>query len=281
MKKRILGKTNEQLSVIGFGGIIVMNESQESSNNFVAEAIDKGINYFDIAPTYGNAQERFGPALQSYRDNCFLACKTAERDAKTSNEELHNSLKLLQTDHIDLYQLHGISSIEEVEKIFAPGGAMETFINAKEAGLVRYLGFSAHSEAAALMMLDKFDFDTVLFPVSIVCWLDNNFGSKIIPKARERDMGILALKSLAKRPWNENETHTWNKCWYKPIDEKSEAEAALRFTFSKPVTAAVAPGHIELFRLACDQIEKLGDSIDDELIECNQLPGSAQLFDSP
>ena len=280
MKKRKLGKTNEQLSVIGFGGIIVMNETQENSNNFVAEAVDKGINYFDIAPTYGNAQERLGPALKSYRNNCFLACKTAERDANTSNEELHNSLKLLQTDHIDLYQFHGISSIEEVERIFAPGGAMETFIKAKEAGLVRYLGFSAHSEAAALMMLDKFDFDTVLFPVSIVCWLDNNFGSKIIPKARERDMGILALKSLAKRPWNENETHTWNKCWYKPIDEESEAAAALRFTLSKPVTAVVSPGHIELFRLACDQIEKLGDSIDDELIECNQLPGSAQLFDT-
>jgi predicted aldo/keto reductase-like oxidoreductase len=168
MKKRTLGRTNELLSVIGFGGIIVMNETQENANNFVAEAIDRNINYFDIAPTYGNAQERLGPALKPYRDKCFLACKTAERDAKSSEKELYESLDFLKTDHFDLYQFHAICSVEEVEKIFASDGAMETFIKAKEKRLVKYLGFSAHSEEAALLMLDKYDFDTVLFPVSLV-----------------------------------------------------------------------------------------------------------------
>ena len=280
MKKRKLGKTNENLSVIGFGGIVVMNVSQENANDYVAEAVDKGINYFDVAPTYGNAQERLGPALKPYRNSSFLACKTAERDANSAEKELHNSLKLLQTDHIDLYQFHSASTVEDVEKIFAPGGAMETFVKAKEAGLVRYLGFSSHSETAALMMLKKFDFDTILFPISLVCWPNNNFGAKIIQKACERNMGILALKSMSKRPWNENEKHKWGKCWYKPIDEKCEAKEALRFTLSKPVTAAIPPGH-ELFRMACEQIEVLGNSIDDELIESNKISGSVALFDSP
>ena len=278
MKKRILGKTNRQLSVIGFGGIIVMNESQKDSNNFVAEAIDNDINYFDVAPTYGNAQERLGPALKPYRDNCFLACKTAERDAAPSEKELYESLNFLKTDHFDLYQFHGISSIEEVEKIFAVDGAMETFIKAKEKGLVKYLGFSAHSEDAALMMLDNYDFDTVLFPVSLACWNDNHFSEKIIKKAKERNMGVLALKSLAKRQWEENEEKKWNKCWYKPIEKADEAKTALQFTLSKPVTAAIPPGHIELFRLACDQVEKLGDEIDQELTEYGQIPSSGQLF---
>jgi len=280
MKKRKLGKTEENLSVIGFGGIIVMNESQKSSNNFVAEAVDNGINYFDVAPTYGNAQERLGPALKPYRNTCFLACKTVERSAKTASEELHNSLRLLNTDYIDLYQFHSVSTIEDVEKIFAPGGAIETFVKAKDAGLVRYLGFSAHSETAALMMLEKFDFDTVLFPISIACWQNNHFGGKIIEKAQEKGLGILALKTLAKRPWNEGETHVWEKCWYKPIDKKSEVAAALQFTLSKPVTAAVSPGHFELFKMACEQVEKLGDSIDDQFTECEQVAGSAPLFDS-
>ena len=278
MKKRTLGRTNEQLSVIGFGGIIVMNETQENANNFVAEAIDRNINYFDIAPTYGNAQERLGPALKPYRDKCFLACKTAERDAKSSEKELYGSLDFLKTDHFDLYQFHGISSTEEVEKIFASDGAMETFIKAKEKGLVKHLGFSAHSEEAALLMLDKYDFDTVLFPVSLACWQNNHFGEKIIKKARERNMGVLALKSLAKRNWEENETKKWNKCWYKPIDDADEAMSALRFTLSQPVTATVPPGHIELFRLACEQVEKLGDKIDKELTEFDFIPGSAPIL---
>ncbi|MHB8971565.1 MAG: aldo/keto reductase [Pirellulaceae bacterium] len=117
--------------------------------NFVAEAVDRGVNYFDVAPYYGNAQERLGPALQSYREKCFLACKTLERDAAGAAKELQRSLKLLKTDYFDLYQLHALMDVDEVEEAFGPGGAMETILKAQQDGKVRYIGFSAHSEEAA------------------------------------------------------------------------------------------------------------------------------------
>ena len=147
--QRRYGRAEEMISMIGFGGIVVKDVTPNDASNYVSEAIDRGINYFDVAPTYGNAQERLGPSLKPYRDKCFLACKTTKRDAKGAAEELAESFRLLQTDHFDLYQLHAITTLEEVEQVFAKDGAMETFLKAKEQGKVRYLGFSAHSEEAA------------------------------------------------------------------------------------------------------------------------------------
>src|ERR1700742_5356562 len=104
--RRPLGKTGEHLSIIGFGGIVVMDEDPTQASNIVAEAVDRGVNYFDVAPSYGDAQERLGPALAPYRKNCFLACKTEGRKRDDSRAQLENSLKLLKTDHVDLYQFH-------------------------------------------------------------------------------------------------------------------------------------------------------------------------------
>ena len=169
--RRPFGRAKEELSIIGFGGITVKDVTPEEAARYVAEAVDSGINYFDVAPTYGNAQERLGPALKPYRPKCFLACKTTERSAAGSAKELEESLKLLQTDHVDLYQLHAITTLEDVDQAFAKGGAMETFQKAKRDGKVRYIGFSAHSEEAAHAALDRFDFDSILFPFGFPTWI--------------------------------------------------------------------------------------------------------------
>ena len=108
------GRHNEELSIIGFGGITVTEVTLKEATSFVAEAVDRGINYFDVAPTYGNAQERLGPALEPYRQRCFLACKTTQRDAAGSAKELEQSLKMLQTDHVDLYQFHALTKLPGV-----------------------------------------------------------------------------------------------------------------------------------------------------------------------
>ncbi len=126
LPKRQYGRTKENLSIIGFGGMVVKDVTLKEAANFVAKAIDRGVNYFDVAPYYGNAQQRLGPALKPYRQDCFLACKTLERDAAGAAKELRQTLKLLKTDHLDLYQLHALSDVEEVEQAFGPGGAMET-----------------------------------------------------------------------------------------------------------------------------------------------------------
>lgn len=118
MEKRILGKTDEKLSIVGFGGIIVMNESARDSARYVSEAIDRGINYFDVAPEYGNAQEILGPALKPYRKSVFLSCKTLMRSKREAKVELIDSLRKLETDYFDLYQLHAVNTLEEVDQIF-------------------------------------------------------------------------------------------------------------------------------------------------------------------
>ena len=259
MDKRAYGKTGEMLSVVGFGGIVLMNETPESARELVAQAIDRGINYFDVAPSYGNAQERLGPALEPYRGSVFLACKTEKRTAQEARAELHQSLDYLRTDHVDLYQLHAVTTLAEVEQILGPGGAMETFVEAREKGLVRYLGFSAHSEEAALALMDGFDFDSLLFPFNWVCWHQGQFGPQVLERAQKNGVARLALKSLAKRKWHEGEREAsrWPKCWYAPVDSAEEAALALRFTLSKPITAAVSPSHAGLLWWACDAAEQL------------------------
>jgi aryl-alcohol dehydrogenase-like predicted oxidoreductase len=255
MERREFGKTGEKVSVVGFGGIICMNEEPTEAKKLVSQAVDRGITYFDVAPSYGNAEERLGPALAPYRKKVFLACKTGKRTAAESETELEHSLARLKTDHVDLYQHHAVTTLDDVETIMGPGGAMETFVKARAAGRVRFLGFSAHTEEAALALMDRFAFDSVLFPVNWTCWLASGFGEKVLHKAEKKGMARLALKTLAKRTWAEGEEKAWPKCWYKPVDTYEEATRAVRFTLSKPVTAAVSPGHAQLLWWMCDAAE--------------------------
>jgi aryl-alcohol dehydrogenase-like predicted oxidoreductase len=252
--KRALGKTGEKLSMIGFGGIVVMNEDTGAASNIVAEAVDRGINYFDIAPSYGNAQERLGPALAPYRKNVFLACKTEGRTRDESRKQLEESLRLLKTDHVDLYQFHALTKMKELDTVLGPGGAMETMEAAKKEGKIRYIGFSVHSQETALAALDRYNFDTILFPVNWVLFTQAEFGPKILKRAQEKQMGILALKSMAKTVWpaDQKENHPEPKCWYQPAAFPDEASLGLRWTLGHPITAAIPPGDERYFRLAMD-----------------------------
>ena len=248
LEKRSLGKTGERLSVIGFGGIVVRDATPEQASARVKQAIDYGVNYFDVAPTYGNAEEMLGPALEPYRKDVFLACKSNKRTGDDARRELEESLTRMRTDHFDLYQLHAVTSMEDVDTIFSKGGAMEAFLQAREEGLVRYLGFSAHSVEAAMALMERFDFDTILFPFNFATWYAGNFGPQVMETARQKEMGILALKAMAYRPWPEGMERTVEKAWYQPLPE-DQANKGLRFTLSHPVTSAIPPGDENLFAL--------------------------------
>lgn len=256
MFKRTLGRTGAELSVVGFGGIICMNAEPSDCSYAVSQAVERGINYFDVAPSYGNAEERLGPALKPYRQNVFLACKTGKRTKDEAWAELRASLAHLQTDYLDLYQLHAVTTLEEVDIITGPGGALETFIEARQQGIVRWLGFSAHSEEAAIALMNRFNFDTILFPWNWVIWYKGHFGAQALATAQAKGLGRLALKSLAQRKWRDGEEHTWNKVWYHPADTVEEAELALRFTLSKPITAITSPSHVEFLWWACDAADR-------------------------
>ncbi|MBI5086622.1 MAG: aldo/keto reductase, partial [Acidobacteria bacterium] len=214
-------KDGIELSTIGFGGIVLMGMDQPEANSYLARAWDRGINYYDVAPSYGNgeAEIKLGPALEPYRKNAFLACKTGKRDAAGAQEELERSLKRLRTDHFDLYQFHAVASMDDVKKILAPGGAAEVFLKAKKEGKTRYVGFSAHNPEAALALLDAFPADSVLFPVNFACWQTGSFGQQILEKAKQKGAARLALKGMAYRPWPQDlprKDRKYQKCWYEP-----------------------------------------------------------------
>ena len=250
LERRALGKTGEKLSVIGFGGIVVMNATTEQAAERVRAAVEAGVNYFDVAPSYGNAEDMLGPALEPHRKGVFLACKTQGRTKDAANAELESSLRKMRTDHFDLYQHHAVTKKADALKILGPGGAMEAFAAAKKAGKVRFVGFSAHSVEAATALMDGYAFDTILFPVNYATWHAGGFGPQVLAKAKEKGMGILCLKAMAKGPWSEGAQKRYAKCWYEPLDTPEDAAMGLRFTLSHPVTAAVPPGDETLFAMA-------------------------------
>ncbi len=254
---RRLYKNGIDLSIIAFGGIVVCGLPQEKASRRVAEAYDRGVNYFDCAPSYfdGEAEIKLGEALRPYRSKIFLAEKTMSRDAKGSREELEHTLQRFHTDHVDLYQFHAVTSTEDVDKILAPGGAAETFFAARKEGKVRHLGFSAHNAPAALRLMDALELDSVMFPVNVNAWENGGFGPQILDKAKAKGMARMALKALAFGKWPPNMKESdrkYPKCWYQPIDDREMARLALRFTLNQEITAAVPPGDERIFDLALE-----------------------------
>jgi aryl-alcohol dehydrogenase-like predicted oxidoreductase len=247
-----------QLSLIGLGGMTILGTQQSEVNRFVAEAFERGVNYCDVAPRYGNgeAELKLGVTLRSHRKKTFLACKTEKRSAAEAQIELDRSLKRLQTDHFDLYQFHAVQSAQEVDQILGTGGAAEVFLRARKEGKVRYLGVSAHSVEAAFSLMDRFRLDSILFPVNYVCYAQGNFGPQVLRRAREMGVARMALKAFAY-------SKTWAghpDAFYRPIEDPALARQSLRFTLGEDVTAALPPGAMEapadlnahLYRLALD-----------------------------
>ncbi len=252
IERRSLGKTGERVSILGFGGFTLSGLTQEDANHLVDKVIARGVNYFDVAPSYGNAEQRLGPALKGKREGVFLACKTLQRTAEGAKKEFQASLDRLYTDHFDLYQLHSVNTDEDIAKLTAPGGALEYIRRAKEKGMCRFIGFSSHSEEAALKLLDLYPFDTVLFPVNWVALLNGGFGKALLKKAEEKGAARLAIKAMAQAAWAAGEEKKFPNCWYHPVEDPALARLALRFTLSQPVTAAIPPADHRFYDLALD-----------------------------
>jgi len=253
MERRALGKTGRKLSIIGFGGLLLKNSTPAQAADWVRTAVEVGVNYFDVAPSYGNSEERLGPALEPYRAEVFLACKTTQRRRAEAEAELNRSLSRLRTDYFDLYQLHAVTKLEDVETVLGPGGAIEAFEAARRAGKIRLIGFSAHSVEAALALMERYAFDTILFPVNYATWHAGHFGPQVLEAAKKKKVGILALKAMAKRPWPKGADRTaFPNCWYEPMSDSEEALMGLRFTLSHPVTAAVTPASPTCLKLALE-----------------------------
>lgn len=270
MQYHILGNTGIPLSAIAYGGIVSAGLydgvqypalSQEASDRFVAYAIERGVTYFDVAPSYGNAQLQLGNSLRPYRDKVSLACKTSKRDKRSALSEIDESLKLLHTGHFDVFQIHGVSSMEDVERAFGSKGIMEILPMLKDLGVIRHIGFSAHSEEAALAMIERYDFETVLFPFNWFLHMEYGMGERLLRKAKSRGMGVLAMKAFIERKWDSPEERTasaFPKSWCKPIDVEDEAfgVAAMKYALSLGVDTLIPPGNFESFSFAVEHIDQ-------------------------
>ena len=247
LPRRPYGKSGEQLSIVGFPGFALKKLEMDRVKRVVAESIERGVNYFDVAPLYGDAEERLGPALEPYRKNVFLACKTDARDRAGAAADLKRSFERLRTKHFDLYQLHYITDVKkDVDVAFGKGGAMEVLIEAKKAGVVKHLGFSAHSVEAALAAMDRYDFDSALVPINYGCMLKGHFGPQIIEAAGKKNVALMAIKPIARQRWPKDapQRKKYHRCWYQPITDPAEAALSLRYTLSQPVVSAIPPADI-------------------------------------
>ncbi len=254
LPRRALGKTGIHLPVIGFSGIVARDNTPEAVARVVAESLDMGIDFFDIAASYGNSEEMLAPVLRPRRKDIILATKTRERTREAAAVEFERSCEILGTDYFDMYLVHGIQHVDrDVDAAFAKDGVMDYVLEKKRAGQIRFLGFSSHSTESALAALDRHDFDFFYFPISYVPYLKADFGPSVLAKAREKGIPCISLKSLARQRLPEGAPRPENcaKCWYEPIEELEEAALAMRWALSLPgVVSVLPPGEERLYRLA-------------------------------
>lgn len=248
MERRRLGRTGHESSVVTLGTAAIGRVDQAVADRAVQAALDAGVNHVDVAPTYGDAELRLQPWMPRIRDRIFLGCKTRERSRDAAKAELHRSLGRLATDRLDLYQLHAVSKLADLDACTGSGGALEALLEARAEGLVRWLGITGHTHDAPrthLEALRRFDFDTVMFPLNFVLWADPAYrrdAEALLDACRQRDVGVHVIKAVAKDPWGDRQkTHT---TWYEPFTDPETIDQAVAFVLSQPITTLCSAGDV-------------------------------------
>ena len=228
MEKRRLGKTGHMSSILTLGGAALGTITQAEADAAITMAMEHGINHIDVAPSYGEAELRIGPWMPEHRNDFFLGCKTTERDKAGAWESIKRSLDRLQVSYFDLFQFHGVDDLDTLDTILNPGGALEAVLEAKQQGLIKYTGITGHRPNVYVEALKRFDFDTVLFPLSRVHAAhfneDNDF-RPLLDLAKQKDVGLITIKAISKRVWpsTDRSYHTW----YEPFDSQEDIERSL------------------------------------------------------
>jgi len=247
LPKRKLGRTNQYVTMLGTGGYHVGWTTERDAQEVIEAALEGGVRFFDTAESYadGTSETRYGKYLTpKYRDLIFLMSKSTGKDAKTVKEHLEGTLRRLKTDHLDLYQVHAISTPEDVDNRIQLG-VLDVLLKAKEDGKIKYLGFTGHQNPFAhARMLERTKesdiFDTVLMPVNVLDQTYFSFTENIMPKALDRNMGILAIKSLADgRFFAKKEQAGWTTD--DPIiPNYLSIKEAMHFVWSLPVSVLIS-----------------------------------------
>ncbi|HTX52767.1 MAG TPA: aldo/keto reductase [Candidatus Baltobacteraceae bacterium] len=260
MERRRLGRTGHESTVVALGTAGIGRVDQPTADVAIQLILDHGINHIDVAPSYGEAELRLQPWMARIRSRVFLGCKTKQRTKEAAKAELRRSLERLGTDRFDLYQLHAVCKSHELDEVTAKGGALEALIEARDEGLVRWLGITGHSHDAPrthLEALRRFSFDTVMFPLNFVLWADPRYradASKLLETCRKNDVGIQIIKTIAKDPWGDH-PKTYST-WYEPHTDQKVIDQAVSFVLSQPVSTLTSVGDVTLLPKVIDAAER-------------------------
>jgi aryl-alcohol dehydrogenase-like predicted oxidoreductase len=266
VEQRRLGRTGHQSSVLIYGAAALAEVDQDTADASIQLALDAGINHFDVAASYGQAELRLGPWMGRIRDRIFLATKTGLRDRDEAWAQINRSLERLQTDRLDLIQVHAVGDTEELDLVTRPGGALEAVVRAKEEGLAAAVGITGHGHQAPathLEALRRFPFDTVLSPLNWVLGQDRTYLADyqaLVAEIRAQDAGLMIIKAASRRNWPEPVEHRY-ATWYEPFDDQMRIDAAVAWVLSHPeVTGIATPGDVRLLPLVIEAERRLPEA---------------------
>jgi aryl-alcohol dehydrogenase-like predicted oxidoreductase len=233
------GRTGHASTRLVFGAAALASASQAEADRGLEEILAAGVNHIDTAASYGDAELRIGPWMARHRRDFFLATKTGERSYAAAREQIRRSLERMRVDSVDLLQLHNLVKPDEWEQAMGPEGALRAAVEAREEGLVRFLGVTGHGTRVAAMhlrSLERFDFDSVLLPYSFAAMQDAEYArdfERLLALCRERNVAVQTIKSIARRRWPEGATPT-HTTWYEPLTDPAAIERAVHWALARP-----------------------------------------------
>src|SRR5689334_17077531 len=237
METRTLGRLGHPSSVLIYGAAALSDVTQDVADRSIQEALDAGINHLDVAAGYGEAELRLGPWMPEIRDRVFLATKTGEREREAAWRQINASLERLQTDRVDLLQLHAVGDLGELDAATSPDGALAAAIRAQDEGLVGAIGITGHGHEAPathLEALRRYPFATVLTPLNAVLWRDEAYRADYEALVREvdrQDAGLMTIKTVSRRNWTSDGEHP-NTTWYEPYVDQDRITAAVSWVLA-------------------------------------------------
>lgn len=279
MQDRRLGKTGHNSTILTFGTIALNWLEQEGADQMVELVLDHGVNHFDVAPTYGDAELKLGPKLRQYREEIFLGCKTQERGYERAKRKLQASLNRLGVDSIELYQIHGLEYENELDRITADDGALKAIREAKADGIIDHIGLTSHGNPRLILnAIDRIeDLETLMFPYNpVVAGKDDDDHDyqAVLDRATKEGIGTLGIKAFAKGSWPS--TDELPECdrpyanWYEPVDDPSEIQERFNFAAAQSLTTVVSPGDPKLVAMVLDaasRFNRMDEAAQRSLIE--------------
>jgi len=256
IEKRLFGRTGHMTTVTIFGAAALGSVTQAEADRTLDLLLEYGVNHIDTAASYGNAELRIGPWMPRYRKDFFLATKTGQRTYAKAKEEIHRSLERLRTDQLDMIQLHALVHPDEWDVTMGPGGALEACVEARDQGLVRFIGVTGHGTTIAAMhrrSLERFDFDAVLLPYNPAMMRDEVYEhdfETLVKLCESRNVAVQTIKGITRGPWATSERT--RSTWYQPLEDQQDIDLAVHWVLGRPGVFLNTVGDIYLLPKVLD-----------------------------